>query len=135
MSKRIPPGLSTTFVLHSIVAGAFGLGWLFIPGTVAVIFGIRLIDPLAWRLVGAAAVSAAASSWWASRETEWERVRIVVKMELLWTALEAILYPSAVAFEGYPVSVAVGAILMIAFFLAFAYYWLKEASRPILKPA
>ncbi len=128
MGRQVLPGLRTTFLIHVIVAAVFGLGWLLIPETIGGLFGVKTPEPFLWRMIGAATLAFGASSWWAWRETDFERVKIIVEMEMFWTALAAILYLYAVVSGAYPISIGLGAILMAGFFFAFGYYYMKEGA-------
>ena len=87
MEKQIPYGLKITFLVHVIVGGIFGLVFLLIPEVFGSMMGAPIKDPPTMRLLGAALIAFAASSWFAYRETVWERVKIVIQMEIVWTIL------------------------------------------------
>jgi hypothetical protein len=128
MQKKILPGLRTTFWVHLVVGGIFGLGYLLIPELVGGLFGVQVDDVVPWRLVGAAICSFAASSWWAAHETEWERVRIVVEMEIIWTVLAGLVFAYAIIALGYPLLVWVGTVMMALFAIAFGYFYALESA-------
>ena len=84
MEKQIPSGLKTTFLVHFIVALIFGLILLLIPEAWGNLIGWPIKEPAIYRLVGAAILGFGASSWWAYKETAWEKVKIVLQMEIVW---------------------------------------------------
>ncbi len=77
MEKQILPGLKLTFLVHSIVAVIVGLIFMLAPQFWPSLFGQALIDVGTYRVLGAAIIAFAMSSWWAYRESLWERVKIV----------------------------------------------------------
>lgn len=89
MSSSLPGGLKVVFLVHFAVALVFGLGYLLIPDQVGSIYGLRAEPPIndISRLLGAAMLGWALSSWMAFRALDRETVRIVVAAETVWTAL------------------------------------------------
>jgi hypothetical protein len=128
MQNKILPGLRTTFWVHLIVGAIFGLGYLLIPDTLLGIFGMQAADEVPFRMIGAAVCGFAASSFWATRETEWGRVKIVVQMEIVWTVLATLVYLFAILAAGYSASAWVGAIIMALFAVAFGYFYMQESA-------
>jgi hypothetical protein len=131
MQRQILPGLRMTFIAHVIVALIFGLAWLIIPDRFGELFGGPVQEPLAWRVIGAATLAFGASSWWAWHEVEWERVKIIVETEIVWTVLATLIYLYAVLGAGYPASFWLGVILMAAFFVAFGYFYTRQGAAAI----
>ncbi len=122
MDKQISSGLKTTFLIHIIVGLIFGLGMLLFPMAWAAL-GVPVQEPEMYRLVGAAILGFASSSWWAYRETSWERVKIVVQMEIFWTVLATLVILWGLLFAGLPAIEWMNAIIMAAFAVAFSYFY------------
>lgn len=131
MQKQVLPGLRTTFWVHLVVGAIFGLGYLLIPTVVAGIVGMQVADEVPFRLVGAAILGFAASSWWAAHETEWERVKIVVEMEIVWTVLATLVYLFAIVATGYPAGAWLGVIIMALFAVAFGYFYTQQSAARV----
>lgn len=79
-------------------------------------------------MIGAAICGFAASSWWAAHETEWDRVKIVVEMEIVWTVLATLVYLYAILAMSYPPLAWVGAVIMALFAIAFGYFYTQESA-------
>jgi len=78
MDKQVSAGLKTTFLIHAIVGTLFGLAYLFIPKKFGSLVNWPVTEPEAYRILGAAILGFAASSWFAFSASAWEQVKIVV---------------------------------------------------------
>jgi hypothetical protein len=126
MEKQIPYGLRITFLVHVIVAGIFGLVFLLIPEMFGGMMGAPIKEPSTFRLLGAALVAFAASSWFAYRETVWERVKIVVQMEIVWTILGVLATLWGLMFEGLPTADWMNVLILGAFAVAFIFFYSRR---------
>lgn len=54
------------------------------------------------RMVGAAVLGFTTSSWFAYKETLWDRVKVVVQAEIVWTILAALTMLWALISVGLP---------------------------------
>ena len=124
--KQIPSGLRTTFLFHGIVGLVFGLIYLFVPAQFGKMVNWPMPDVSAYRLVGAAILAFTASSWLAYREKVWDRVEIVVVLEIVWTGLATLVMLWAVLFAGMPAIGWLNAVLMAAFAVAFGYFYSRR---------
>jgi len=125
VEKQIPYGLKITFLVHIIVAGIFGLVFLLIPDVYAKLTGLPVQE---WamsigRMLGAAQLGLSVSSWFAYKETLWERVKIVVKMEVVWSILGTLAAVYGVIFGGFPVVYWTNVVIMAAFAVAFTAFY------------
>jgi len=125
VASNISSGLKTTFLVHIIVGLIFGLGMLLFPQAWTAL-GVPVQEPEMYRLVGAAILGYTASSWWGYRETSWERVKIVVQMEIVWTVLATLVILWGLLFAGLPSIEWLNAIIMAAFAAAFSYFYSRR---------
>ncbi len=126
MEKKLSSGLKTVFLIHAVVGTIVGLAYLLIPSQVNDLINWPTTDDAPLRLVGAAILGFAVSSWLAYRETDWEHVKIVVQMEIFWTILATIVFLWGVLFANLPAFGWVDAIVMAAFAIAFAYFYSRQ---------
>ena len=124
--KPIPSGLKTTFLIHGVVGLVFGLVYLLIPAQFGKMVNWPMPDVSAYRLVGAAILAFTASSWLAYREKVWDRVEIVVVLEIVWTVLATVVMLWALLFAGMPTIGWLNAVIMAAFAVAFGYFYSRR---------
>ena len=123
---KIPAGLKTLFLVHFVVALFFGLGELLVPGALYQMLGVSISDPEPYRMIGAAVLAFGASSWWAYKAAEWDKVKIVVQTELVWTILASVLLLFGLLFLGRPAAEWLNFVIMAGFAAAFAYFYSKK---------
>ena len=123
---KISSGLRTLFLVHFIFGLIFGLLYLFIPGMFMGWLGVSLKDEFAYRIAGAAVLAFSASSWFCYKAAEWERVKIVVLAEIVWTVLVALVCLYGLIFAGAPAAFWINVIIMVGFAAAFAYFYSKK---------
>jgi hypothetical protein len=128
MEKEILPGLKYTFLAHVILGAITGLMLLLVPEIWASWAGQTLVDPVVSRLLGAAVLGYTASSWWAYREKVWDRVRIVVEAEMVWTILGTLVFVWGLLFMQLPALYWVNTLILAGFAIAFTYYYLRETT-------
>jgi hypothetical protein len=123
---KISSGLKTLFLVHFVLGLVFGLAYLFIPGIFMGWLGVSLTDESIYRTVGAAVLAFTASSWYCYKAAEWERVKIVVLAEIVWTVLVTLLSLYSLIFAGAPAAFWINAIIMAGFAVAFIYFYSKK---------
>jgi hypothetical protein len=123
---KISSGLRTLFLVHLVLGLVFGLAYLFIPGISMGWLGVSLQDEFPYRLVGAAVLAFSASSWYCYQAAEWERVKIVVLAEIVWTGLVALVGLYGLIFAGQPAAFWINVIIMAGFAAAFTYFYTKK---------
>jgi hypothetical protein len=126
MDEQIPYGLKITFLVHAVAAGIFGLVLLLIPEMFGGMIGASIKEPSTFRLVGAALIAFAASSWFAYRATVWERVKIVVQMEIVWTILGVLATLYGLVYEGLPAGVWMNVVILGVFAVAFIFFYSRR---------
>jgi hypothetical protein len=126
MNTQLSQGLRITFLIHFIVALLFGLGFLLVPGAVGSMYGLNVQEPEIYRLLGGAMLGFAISSWLAYKATNWESVRIVVVMELVWTILGTLVMLYALLLAGFPALGWLNAVILAAFAVAFGRFYFQK---------
>jgi hypothetical protein len=126
MNTELPQGLKTTFLIHFIISLLFGLGFLLIPVALGNLYGLNVQEPEIYRLLGAAFLGFAVSSWLSYKATDWESVRIVVVMELVWASLGTLVLLYALLFAGFPALGWLNVVILAAFALAFGWFYSRR---------
>jgi hypothetical protein len=127
-------GLRTTFWVHALVAIVFGFGYIFVPEFVTGLFNIELGDPFLAQLYGAATIALGFSSILAAMSKTFERVDIVLQMEVVYTLLAVLGGLYAIFFAQASALLWIGVAIFAIFLVAFGYYYvvtrsLSEAER------
>jgi hypothetical protein len=142
MDRPISKRLRITFLIHGIISAVLGallwlipgrslmpLGWVVksfqLPGTDVNISGDFFVDPFITRLLGAALLALALSSFLGWRATRWEQVAIVVQQEtaLCVLGVVAFFYVLARSFRPMPPIGWAVMILLAAFAVAWGVAW------------
>lgn len=131
MKEEVSKLLKLTFLIHFFVAVIFGLVFLVIVELYVDIVGWPYLDPVTGRVLGAVFLGLAASSLLCWRETRWESVKIVVQMEVAWSALGvAVHFFFAFTDPSLPFMIWVQAGILIFFLVAFMwFYWDQEWAK------
>lgn len=112
--------LNITFLIHAIVSVVGGLLLLIIPGRTLLFFGWAPIDPIISRLLGAALLALAWSSFRGWQATERVQVQILVELEAVFTVLACVGLLRHLLFARYLPIV----WLLFAVFAVFAVAWI-----------
>jgi hypothetical protein len=105
------------------VALVFGLIYLLIPETYGGLVGWPVQDATIYRVLGAALIGYGTSSILAYRETLWDKVIIVVRMEIVWLALGVLAMLWGMLFAGAPAIGWLNTVLLAAFLVAFSVFY------------
>ena len=126
MNTKISTGLKTLFLVHFVLGLVFGLLQLLIPKMFFGWFGTTV--PVVWpyRLVAAAVLAFTASSWLCYRADVWEKVKIIVQTEIVWTVLATLVLLYGLLFEGIPTMFWSNVVIMAGFAAAFIYFYVKK---------
>lgn len=84
----IPSGLRSTFLAHAFVAGVVGGQHLLAPELWTDLAGITIDATATWRLIGAALIALAWSSWMAARQERWEAILFAFLFGRAWWVAE-----------------------------------------------
>jgi hypothetical protein len=125
MERKLSSGLKMTFLVHFIVAVIFGLIYLLVPEAWGRLVGWPVQEVPPYRLVGAAMLGFAASSWLSYKATNWETVKIVVQMEIVWTILGALVMLWGLLFAALPVFGWINFVLLAGFAAAFGVFYTR----------
>jgi hypothetical protein len=120
---KISSGLKALFLVHFVVGLVFGLLYLFIPVLSMSWFGMAVQDGFPYRIIGAAVLAFTASSWYCYKAAEWEKVKIVVLAEIVWTVLNVLIGLYGLIFAGQPAAEWINVIIMAGFAAAFIYFY------------
>lgn len=123
--QRIPPGLKTTFLIHFIITGIVGVQHVVAPRWWTDLAGMEIAITVTWRVIGAAVIGFAVSSWFAYKAELWEQVRIVVIMEIVWSVIAAVVITWGIVVEGAPPLEWLNVALLTGFTFLFTFYFLK----------
>jgi hypothetical protein len=126
MEKQISSGLKTTFLVHAIFGGISALIFLLIPDFVGELSSWPVKEPAMYRLAGAAVLGFATSSWLAYKEVAWEKVKIVVQMEIVWTILGTLVMLWGLIFAGLPATDWMNVVILGGFAVAFGYFYFRK---------
>lgn len=118
--------LKITFLVHGIVALLFGLLLLLIPGRLLLWLGWAPIDPIISRLLGAALLGMAWSSFRGWRATERAQVAIVLEVEAVFTVLGCAGLLRHLLFSRWPLMVWAVFALLAAFAVAWILFLLRR---------
>ncbi len=127
MDKPVPDGLKNTFLVHAVVCLVLGLPFLLAPDLFASVLGFATAEPVSALGLDAALLALGVSSWLALIEPIWQRVAIVLKMEIAYTILGglALLYELLVV--GAPPSTWFFFIVIAIFAALWLLYYFSEA--------
>jgi hypothetical protein len=124
--KEIPKGLNTAFLIHAVVALIFGLPMLIVPGRFARLIHWSPIDPVVSRLLGAALLALAVSSWRAYKAATWEKVEIKVEIEIVFAILGVVGLLRHLLFLPTPAFAWVNLVILAAFAVAWIAFYLRR---------
>jgi hypothetical protein len=118
--------LKYTFLIYAIVALVYGGLMLAVPGRFLSIFGWAPIDPLISRLLGAAMLALAWSSFRGWQATERTQVNILIEMEVVFTVLGCLGLIRHLVLGGYPYYVWLNFAVLLVFAIVWIYHLLKK---------
>jgi hypothetical protein len=121
--------LKTTFLIHAIVAVLFGALMLLIPGRFLLAVDWAPIDRVVSRLLGAAMLALAWSSFRGWRASEWSQVAILVEMEAVFTVLACVGLLRHLLFAAYPIIAWLVLVLFLVFAIAWIFFLLRGRAR------
>jgi hypothetical protein len=94
--------LRTLFLVHAVVGVIFGVPMLIAPGRLLTFLGWAPIDPIISRLLGAALLALAWSSFRGWRTDDRARVALLLELEAVYTVLGCVGLLRHLLFARYP---------------------------------
>lgn len=117
-----PKKLRIVFLVHAIIAILVGIQHILLPHLPGELAGIELPSPILYRILGAAVLGFGVSSALAVKEKYWENIRILVKMEIIWSILGSIIIGWGIVSQQLPGIEWPNGILLFLFALIFASF-------------
>ena len=111
--------LKTLFLIHAVAAAIGGLALFVVPGRALGLLGWMPIDTVLSRVLGAALLALAWGSWRGWRGATWERVALLVEVEVAFSVLTT----AALLYVGLAWRMNWYAFGLLAVFAAFAVAW------------
>ena len=119
--------LKLTFLIHFFVAVIFGLLFTVLVELYVEVVGWPYLDPVTGRILGAVFLGFAAASLLSWRETKWERVKIVVQMEIVWLVIGTAIHFWAVFTDPLlPFMIWVQTGILLFFVVAFLWFYYDQ---------
>ncbi len=119
--------LRYTFLIHVVVSFIFGAALLLAPGRTLGLFGWAPVDPLISRLLGAALLALAWSSYRGWGASSYEQVSVLVEMEVIFTVFGSVGLLRHLIKAWYPWYVWFVFAVLVVFAIAWTYHlWKKE---------
>jgi hypothetical protein len=118
-------GLKLTFLIHAIVAGLMGALLLVIPGRFLQAIGWAPIDPILSRVLGAALLALAWSSFRGWQASDWVQVAILVELEVAYTVLGCVGLLRHLLFARYPLIVWLDFVVLLLFAIAWIFFLVR----------
>jgi hypothetical protein len=118
--------LKTTFAVHAVLSLIIGALLLLIPGRSLQALGWAPIDPILSRLLGAALLGLAWSSFRGWQAEDRSRVAIVVEMEAAFTVLGCVGLLRHLLVAPYPLIVWAVFVVLLAFALAWILFLVRR---------
>ena len=122
-------GLKVLFLIHATVSFIFGIQIYLIPGIWTGSVSWVPFDPVMTRLYGAALLGLAFSSWLGFRATNWGEVRMIIQMEIAFTASSALGGLYELLFASAPRVAWLIVLLYVAFGLVWFFFYRRARGR------
>jgi Co/Zn/Cd efflux system component len=118
--------LKTTFLIHAVVGLLFGAPLLIIPGRVLQWLGWAPIDPIISRVLGAALLALAWSSFRGWQAAERAQVALLLEMEAAFTVLGCIGLLRHLLSSSYPAMPWISFVILAIFAVAWIVFLFKK---------
>ena len=115
-----------TFALHAFVAFVLGLPLLLAPGRALDVIEWAPIDPILTRMLGAALLALAWSSFRGWRAEAWDQVDYLVELEIIFTVLSAVGIIRHLLVATYPWYIWTLLVILVLFAIAWIVALVKK---------
>ena len=126
MATEIKPNFKYVFLAHFFIALIFGVALLIFPLWFADTINWPSDDLYFTRLTGALMLGFGVGSLLAFRETEWERVELLVISEIMWLLLGIVVNIYGIFAVTQVFMIWANTILLIGILCAFGWMYLKH---------
>ncbi len=126
MEEKISSGLKATFLVHAIVGFIFSLIYLLIPERLGQLINWPTQETEVYRLIGAAVLGYSFSSWLAYKVENWQNIKIIVQMEIMWTVLATLVFLYGLIFADLPIFAWVYAAIFAGFAILFTVFYYRK---------
>jgi hypothetical protein len=103
-----------------------GLITLLMPQVLGIMAGVKILEPETFRLVGAGLLAFATSSALAYRQKSWEKVKIIVIMEIVFGILSTLAMIWGLITGALPVSDWSNVVILGGFAIAFIVFYFRK---------
>jgi hypothetical protein len=118
--------LKFTFLIHAFVSLVLGLPLLLAPGRFLILLGWIHIDTMTSRVLGAALLALAWSSWRGWQAQEKAQVSILLELEVTFTVLAALGLLRELVFFPFPPIYWLVFIILALFAVAWSFFSVQE---------
>jgi hypothetical protein len=118
--------LKLTFLIHAVVALILGALLLIIPGRFLGWVGWAPVEPIINRLLGAALLALAWSSFRGWRAAERAQVAILIELETVFTVLGCVGVLRHLLIAPYPAMVWIVFAILAIFAIGWITFWVKK---------
>lgn len=125
MATEILKGLKIIFLLQFITMTFFGIFFFFFIEAYVVLFSWPYLDPIAGHYIGAFSLGIAVLAILAYRETEWDRIELLVIFHIVWILLGLIAMIWGLVTD-FTFAGTFNSILLVFFLVAFTYFYLQQ---------
>jgi len=126
MERVVSRGLRITFLVSVIIFAVMGLITLLMPQLLGTMAGVKILEPETFRTVGAAMLAFATGSALAYRQKSWEKVKIIVIMEIVFGVLAALALIWGLITGALPVSDWSNVVITGGLTVAFIVFYFKK---------
>jgi len=120
MNGQTTKGLRITLLVYAVYSALYGLLHVVSPEL------MKAIDPAIERVLGAAVLAFALGAWLAYRERAWEKVRIVVLVQVVWLILYTLTMAWGLLVGGIAVEAWAPTIIGAVFAVLLSIFYIRE---------